>query len=116
MDVGSKTRERLAKADIGAQRAERRLEKEKEHSMRLLNTMEAIVRAMENDQRRYGQLLLSAGSPARTGGHLVLSSWWVGLSRSSSHEFAHRLPDHKLPEPLPTPSMALTKYTADGSH
>ena len=67
--------------------------KEKEHSLRLQNTMDAITRALSNDQKMHGQIAISSGASS---GPVVLSS---------------KLSDHQLPVPLPTASTALRRLT-----
>lgn len=62
---GAETRARLAKADISAQRAERRMMREKEHCVRLQRTMDAVVRAIDKDRHQYDPL--AAPNPGPTG-------------------------------------------------
>jgi len=87
---GAETRARLAKADISAQRAERRMMREKEHGVRLQRTMDAVVRAIDNDSKRNG--LLPMPTPA---------------SQTSGGRPASRLSQFELPSTLPSATRAI---------
>ena len=91
----------LHQADISAQRAERRMLREKEHGVRLQRTMDAVIRAIDNDHKRNGLLPMETpgtGNGGRGG-------------RSQS-----RLPQFELPETLPSATRALIDVEVIETH